>query len=285
MRWNSPVPPSVRRLIAWVWPRVNRALPCVRGMTPTSHVIWRISSVPRPSGRRFCTAMRSRTMSFSSFATARFTCTARSASASSPTSASMAAFFTSAVASWRAFLSSAWVAASRAAPNCVRTSSSTPSSTAYAAHRPLGLAGEALQLELHVDELPDLLVRHLSASTTTSSVTSLAPASTITMASAVPVTTRSRSDSFWVSSRVGLMTSSPSMRPTRTDPMGPSKGISLRVSAAEAPMLASDVVGVLEVDREHGRHDVDLVHEALGEQRPDRPVDLASGQDGLLAGP
>ena len=34
MRWNSPVPPSVSRLMACVSPRVKRALPCVRGMTP-----------------------------------------------------------------------------------------------------------------------------------------------------------------------------------------------------------------------------------------------------------
>ena len=46
-------------------------------------VIGRISSVARPSGRRFSTAMRRRMMSFSSLATARLTCTARSASVSS----------------------------------------------------------------------------------------------------------------------------------------------------------------------------------------------------------
>ena len=40
-----------------VWPRVKSAEPCVRGETPTSHSIGRISSVPRPSGRRFSTAI------------------------------------------------------------------------------------------------------------------------------------------------------------------------------------------------------------------------------------
>ncbi len=44
MRWCSPVAPSVSKVMACVWPRVNRALPCVRGMTPTSHEIALISS-------------------------------------------------------------------------------------------------------------------------------------------------------------------------------------------------------------------------------------------------
>ena len=46
-----------------VWPRVKRPEPCARGLTPTSHVIGRISSVPRPSGRRLSTAIFLRTRS------------------------------------------------------------------------------------------------------------------------------------------------------------------------------------------------------------------------------
>ena len=46
-----------------VWPRVKSAEPCVRGLTVTSHSIGRISSVPRPSGRRFSTAIFLRTRS------------------------------------------------------------------------------------------------------------------------------------------------------------------------------------------------------------------------------
>ena len=46
-----------------VWPRVNRPEPCVRGLTVTSSAIARISSVPRPSGRRFSTAIFRRTSS------------------------------------------------------------------------------------------------------------------------------------------------------------------------------------------------------------------------------
>jgi hypothetical protein len=46
-----------------VWPRVKSPDPCVRGATPTSHSIGRISSVPRPSGRRFSIAIFLRTRS------------------------------------------------------------------------------------------------------------------------------------------------------------------------------------------------------------------------------
>ena len=46
-----------------VCPRVKSAEPCVRGETPTSQVIGRISSALRPSGRRFSTAIFCRTSS------------------------------------------------------------------------------------------------------------------------------------------------------------------------------------------------------------------------------
>ena len=57
MRWPSLAVPSVSSVMICVWPRVNSAEPCVRGETPTSQAIGRISSVARPSGRRFSTAI------------------------------------------------------------------------------------------------------------------------------------------------------------------------------------------------------------------------------------
>ena len=57
--------PSAATLIAWVWPRVKSAEPCVRGATPTSIEIGRISRSPRPSGRFLWMAMRSRMIDFS----------------------------------------------------------------------------------------------------------------------------------------------------------------------------------------------------------------------------
>ncbi len=71
------------------------------------------------------------------------------------------------------------------------------------------------------------------ASAITSSGRSLAPASTIMIASRVPDTMRSSSESA-SSVKVGLTTNSPSIRPTRTAPTGPANGISLIVRAADA---------------------------------------------------
>ena len=50
IRWPSFAVPSVSSDMICVWPRVKRPEPCVRGLTPTSTSIGRISSVPRPSG-------------------------------------------------------------------------------------------------------------------------------------------------------------------------------------------------------------------------------------------
>ena len=74
------------------------------------------------------------------------------------------------------------------------------------------------------------------ASAMTSSGRSLAPASTIMIASRVPETIRSSSESA-SSLYVGLTTNSPLMRPMRTAPTGPANGISLIVSAADAAMV------------------------------------------------
>ena len=69
-----------------------------------------------------------------------------------------------------------------------------------------------------------------------SSSTSRAPASTIEIASGVPATIRSSSDSS-LSCSVGLMMNSSPIRPIRTAPTGPSKGSSDSISAAEAPLM------------------------------------------------
>ena len=74
------------------------------------------------------------------------------------------------------------------------------------------------------------------ASAMISSGRRFAPASTIMIASRVPATIRSSSDSLSCV-QVGLTTNSPSIRPTRTEPIGPLNGISLIVSAAEAAMV------------------------------------------------
>ena len=119
------------------------------------------------------------------------------------------------------------------------------------------------------------------ASAITSSVRSLAPASTIMIASRVPETTRSSSDSSsWL--YVGLTTNSPSMRPTRTAPTGPRNGISLMVSAADAAIVPMMSGSFSLVGRQDRQDDLDVVLVALGEERPDRPVGQARGEDGGL---
>ena len=76
-----------------------------------------------------------------------------------------------------------------------------------------------------------------SASRISASGISLAPASTIRMASSVPETTRSRS-AVRRSSSFGLTTKLPSILPIRTAPTGSGKGMLETISAAEAPFMA-----------------------------------------------
>ena len=71
-----------------------------------------------------------------------------------------------------------------------------------------------------------------------SSEISLPPASIIATRSAVEATVRLRSV-FALCSRVGLITISPSTRPTFTPEMGPSHGISEIAIAAETPIIAA----------------------------------------------
>ena len=56
------------------------------------------------------------------------------------------------------------------------------------------------------------------------------------------------------------------------------------VSAADAPLIDSDVVRVIEVGAEDRGDDLHLVAEALGERRPQRAVGEPAGEDGGLAG-
>ena len=119
------------------------------------------------------------------------------------------------------------------------------------------------------------------ASAITSSGRRFAPASTIMIASRVPATIRSRSDSSsWLC--VGLMTNSPPMRPTRTAPTGPLNGISLIVERRGGGDRPDDVRVVLLIGREDRDDELDVVLVALGEQRADRPVRLAGREDRRL---
>ena len=82
-RISSLSVPSAATLSACVWPRVNSAEPCVRGATPASIEMSRISFSARPSGRFLWTAMRWRMIVFSSLSNASCTAWRRSASSAS----------------------------------------------------------------------------------------------------------------------------------------------------------------------------------------------------------
>ena len=81
------------------------------------------------------------------------------------------------------------------------------------------------------------------ASSINSSLTSFAPASTIRIASFVPLTVKSIL-LLSISATVGLIINLPSTYPTLTAPVGPSNGMSLTVNAIELPSIASGSGGI-----------------------------------------
>jgi hypothetical protein len=242
-RISSRVVPSAATENACVWPRVKIAEPCVRGATPTSIQMSRISCAARPSGRFLSTAMRLRMISFSSLSKASCTAWRRavtmpsSVSTCSP-SASRTSSSTALVASWRSSLSTTCVAASRASPKRSRSSLAIDSSTCGGVTSTFSLpAWERRSCWAWQRSLIAWWAMS-SASRISASAISLAPASTIRMASSVPATTRSSGDSSSHSSS-GLTRKFPSASwPMRTAPTGAGKGMSDTISAALAPFMA-----------------------------------------------
>ena len=122
-----------------------------------------------------------------------------------------------------------------------------------------------------------------SASRISASVTPLAPASTIRIASSVPATIRSSSSSSW---RL-LVGVDDEVAVELADPDGADVGGDRDRRDRQrrgGAVHREDVVGVDLVDRHRDRDQLGLVVPALGEERPDRPVDHARGQRRLLAG-
>ena len=72
--------------------------------------------------------------------------------------------------------------------------------------------------------------------------------------------------------------------PTRTPPGRARNGISEIASAAAAPTIASVDGSCVGIGREDHGDDLRLVQEAFGEQRPDRPVDQAAGENFFFGG-
>ena len=89
-----------------------------------------------------------------------------------------------------------------------------------------------------ISSWPKRMARSIS-----SSGTSLAPASTMSTASLVPLTVRCKVlFSRWAAS--GQSTNSPSTQPTTTVPVGPPQGMSLTERAAEEPIIAGTSGGM-----------------------------------------
>ena len=122
-----------------------------------------------------------------------------------------------------------------------------------------------------------------SASRISASGISLAPASTMRMASSVPATMRSRSVLPTRSASSGLTTKLPSILPMRTAPTGVGSGTGESISAVGRAVHRKDVVGVDVIDAQRDRHELRLVVPALGEERADGTIDHARGQRALLA--
>ncbi len=122
-----------------------------------------------------------------------------------------------------------------------------------------------------------------SASRISASGTSLAPHSTIRIASSVPETTRSISASC-IASSPGLMTKLPSILPIRTAPTGCGNGMSETIRAAEAPFIARMSYGA-SWSTDSGMFTSWVSRrQPLGNSGRSGPVDHAGDERALLAG-
>ena len=242
-RISSLSVPSATTLSACVWPRVKSAEPWVRGVTPTSIEMSRISSAARPSGRFFWTAIRSRMIAFSSLSNASCAAARRSrvavALGIAGRAASRIAASTALVASWRSSLSSTCVAASSAAP-CERADRlEQPGVDLRDDDLELGLADLLGELALEraelldlavgdVERVEDLRLGDLARAGLDHQDRLLGAGDDQVEVAASPSRSSSR----------GLTTKLPSILPIRTAPTGVGSGMSEIISAAEAPFIA-----------------------------------------------
>ena len=117
-----------------------------------------------------------------------------------------------------------------------------------------------------------------------SSVTSIAPASTITMASSVRDHDDVQQAGLLLGATVGLATSLPSSKPTRTAAIGVVNGKSEINAAAEAAGDADHVRIVFAVRGKHHGDDLRFIAPGFGKQRAQRAVDHARSQNFALRG-
>ena len=94
---------------------------------------------------------------------------------------------------------------------------------------------------------------------------------------------RGRGRSVRICGWVGLATNLPLTRPTRTAPIGPAKGMSETMSAAEAPLMVRISGSFSPSALRSDGDDLRVVEVALGEERAQRAVRHAAGEDFLFA--
>ena len=111
--------------------------------------------------------------------------------------------------------------------------------------------------------------------------TSSAPASTIMMASFVPATVRFIRDCS-LCSKVGLTINWPSIMPTRTDPVGPSHGISDCQSNGRTDHR-HDIGFTVRIYGHDGSHDDYIVIVSFWKQRPQWSVHQSGAKGSLFA--
>ena len=235
-RCSSIDVPSVDTTSACVSPLVNRAEPCVRGRKLTLHVIGLMSLRPLPSNLLCSLIICSCTASSTSTPKTSLILLSLSSSSVSAQHSSINLVRNS----FNAFLRSIFPGTT----DCTLMSSytfafissrsavSTVGASCFCFSFPHSTTSSFCIFTIFfISSKPNII-----ASTNLSSETSFPEASTIITASSVPETTRfiilDSSSEF-----LGLITNSSSIRPTRTEPVGPSNGMLDTATAAEAPTM------------------------------------------------
>ena len=259
----------------------------MRGATPTSIEMSRISSALRPSGRFLSTAIRVRIVSFSSLSKASWTAWRRStASVSSPSApkASKTSSSTFLVASWRSSLSSTWVAVVERVAELVLDLAEELLVDLRDLDLGLLLAGLLLQLALRLAELLDLAVGDVER------VEDLGLGHLVGAGlDHQDGLLRARDDQVEVALEERLLLGVDDERAVLVladaDSADRHRERDVRHHERGARAVhGEDVVGVDVVDRHRDRHELRLAPPALGEERADRAVDHPRGQRALLAG-
>ena len=233
---SSEIAPRVAIESTWVWPLVNNPEPWVLGRTPTSEERCLISVSFLSSGL-LSSSIMPRLISLTSISSIAAEISFACSSIRSSKCSLIASLAFSVFASLTTLSFSLIALTSKSWPNSftLATISSSALNTSYSAlSLPISLAISSTKSQISlIISWPSSIASSISAS-----LTSWAPASTIIMAVFVPARDKFILELFLCSS-FGLIIYFPSMYPTSTEPVGPSKGISEIERAIEEPIIAT----------------------------------------------